>query len=489
MKTKIKILFILFLFVVNNLFTQTIKFQHVYSGTGYDYGYCVTQTYDNGYAVAGATSSTGNGSTDAYLLKTDSLGIFQWQKTYGGINIDQAYSIQETKDTGFVIAGFTNSFGNGGYDLYVIKTNRYGDTIWTRTYGGSNWDFAYSIAETADNGFIVTGGTYSFGKGYEDIYLLKLNSIGDTLWTKTFGGAKDDEARSIIQTLDGGYILTGYTKSFKDINGSYYTIKTNSLGDTLWTSEFGRSGEDVAYEVIERVYGGYIVGGKSKSSNGDYDGLAANLSITGALDTNFHIYGDASGDDAVHSLKQYPGGLWAVVGYTNANGAGSEDFLLYVETSTGNLGKTIGGIDSDKAYYINKTRDHGFIICGNTESFGNSDHVFLVKTDSNGVTIGAPKVTITDIKHYNKSNDICKLYPNPANEKLYLNFTTKGLTNNHPITLNITDMIGRIYYQRSIYINGSEAIEINTGNLQNGIYIVTIEGDDFLINQKLIIEH
>jgi Secretion system C-terminal sorting domain len=489
MKTKIKILSILFLFVVNNSFTQTIKFQHVYSGTGYDYGYCVTQTYDNGYAVAGASSSTGNGSTDAYLLKTDSMGVFLWQKTFGGINIDQAYSIQETKDTGFVIAGFTNSFGNGGYDLYVVRTDRFGDTIWTKTYGGSNWDFAYSIAETADSGFIVTGGTYSFGKGYEDMYLLKINSVGDTLWTKTYGGAKDDEARSVIQTKDGGYILTGYTKSFKDSLGSYYTVKTNSLGNILWTSEFGRTGEDVAYEVIERVYGGYIVGGKSKNSNDYYDGLAANLSISGTLDPFLHIYGGSSGDEVVYSLKQYPGGRWATVGYTDLYGAGSSDFILITETATGQINKTFGYAGSDKAYYLNKTKDHGFIICGNTESFGSTDHVFLVKTDSLGIAPDTAKVTITDINKFNTPNAILKIYPNPANEKLYLSFTSKELFNNTPVLISIADVIGRIYYQKLININGSAPIEIGTNNLEKGIYIVTMEGDNYCKNQKLIIEH
>lgn len=489
MKSTIRICFVLFIVTVNISVAQIITFEHVYKGTGYDFGYSVVQTYDKGYAVAGSTSSTGNGSTDAYLLKTDSMGVFQWQKTFGGINIDQAYSIQETKDTGLIIAGFTNSFGQGGYDLFVIRTNRFGDTLWTRTYGGSNWDFAYSVAATADSGFVITGGTYSYGKGSEDMYLLKINSVGDTLWTKTFGGIKNDEARSVIQSKDGGYILTGFTKSFGDDNGDYYTVKTNSSGDTTWTCKYGGTEEDIAYEVIERVYGGYIVGGRSKSSGaGNFDGVATNVSSAGVV-TWSGAYGGTD-DDGIYSIKQSPGGRWAMAGYTYSFGLGmgASDYLLYIESPfSGLLSATFGGNNMDKAYWINKTRDNGYIICGNTSSYGNVDHVFLVKTDSNGVVVSSTiQETITGIIPINKPNNDFKIYPNPTNDKVYLTFKNTNLYSSTTIT--ITDVLGSIYYRKEITISTSEAIEIESGNLASGIYIVTIEGNNFSENLKLIIE-
>ncbi len=487
----LKLILILVLFAAKISVAQIIEFEHVYGGSGYDYGYSVTQTYDKGYAVAGSTSSSGSGSTDAYLLKTDSMGIMQWQKTFGGINIDQAYSIQETKDTGFVIAGFTNSFGQGGYDLYVIRTNRYGDTIWTKTYGGSNWDFAYSIQQTIDSGFIITGGTYSFGKGYEDMYLVKINSIGDTIWTKTYGGIKDDEAKSVKQTKDGGYIITGFTKSFGDANGDFYTVKTNNVGDTLWTNKYGGIQEDDGYDVIEKYSGGYFIVGKTKSSGaGNFDGLLINMSTTGLFIWS-NLYGGTD-DDGINSVKQSPGGRWGMAGYTYSYGfaGGASDFALYIENA-GLHSTTFGGTNMEKAYSINNTKDNGYIICGYSSSYSNLDHIFLVKTDSNGVSPATPQVTlITSITSNIKPNTTFKIFPNPADGNVYLNFNSKGLSNNNSVTISIIDMIGRKYYYQKINnMNTLEQIEINTSNLNTGIYIINIEGDNYSVNQKLIIEH
>lgn len=490
MRNYLSLLFLFVLFATNSSEAQIIQFKKVYGSTGYEFGNSVCQTFDKGYAVAGSTSSSGNGSSDAYLLKTDSLGVYQWQKTFGGINIDQAYSIQETKDTGLIIAGFTNSFGQGGYDLYVIKTDRYGDTVWTKTYGGSNWDFGYSIEQTADSGYVITGGTYSFGKGFEDMYLVKIDSVGDTLWTKTYGGIKDEEARAVKQTADGGYIITGFTKSFGDVNGDFYTVKTNSVGDTLWTSKLGGIQEDYAFDIMQRPTGGYLLGGKTKSSGvGNYDGILINMSPTGTLIWN-NLYGGTD-DDGIHSIAQTATMRWGMAGYTNSYGAGSSDFVLYIEnTINGFHSNTFGGTNVETAYSIKNTKDNGYIICGNAASYSNLDHIFLVKTDSNGVSVGAEEVTvITSIDSDVIENNTYKIYPNPADEKVYLSFKGTGSENNNLVTITITDMIGRMHYQRAIHTSAAEPIEIDTGTLNKGIYIIHMEGPNFSLNQKLIIEH
>lgn len=490
MKNHLNLLFIFVLFATNISKAQIVQFKKVYGSTGYEFGNSVCQTFDKGYAVAGSTSSAGNGSTDAYVLKTDSLGIYQWQKTFGGINIDQAYSIQETKDTGLIIAGFTNSFGQGGYDLYVIKTNRYGDTVWTKTYGGSNWDFGYSIEQTADSGYVITGGTYSFGKGYEDMYLVKIDPFGDTLWTKTYGGIKDEEARSVKQTADGGYIITGSTKSFGDNNGDFYTVKTNSVGDTLWTSILGGTQEDIAFDIIQRPTGGYLLGGKTKSSGvGNFDGILINMSPTGALIWN-NLYGGTD-DDGIHSITQTAGMRWGMAGYTNSYGAGSSDFVLYIENPINNFhSTTFGGSSTETAYSIKNTKDNGYIICGNSASYSNLDHIFLVKTDSNGVASSTAEVTvITDMDTDVIKNNTYKIYPNPADEKVYLSFNGSASANNSSVTITITDMIGRMCYQKISRISTLEPIEIHTDNLNTGIYIIHMEGNTFSVKQKLIIEH
>jgi len=149
-----------------------------------------------------------------------------WTRTYGGSSDDGAYSVQQTTDGGYIMAGQTLSFGAGNYDFYLVKTNSLGDTLWTRTYGGNVHDCAYSVRQTADGGYIVAGYIYSFGAGSDDFYLVKTNSQGDTLWTRTYGGSNSDLAYSVQQTADGGYIVAGYTESFGAGDHDFYLVKT-----------------------------------------------------------------------------------------------------------------------------------------------------------------------------------------------------------------------------------------------------------------------
>ena len=168
---------------------------------------------------------------DIYLVKTDSLGDTLWTKTYGGNNNDFGYSVSQTADGGYILLGSSESFGVGAADFYLIKTNANGDTIWTRTYGGNDYEYGYSVAVTTNGGYILLGSTSSFGAGSSDIWFIKTNSIGDTLWTRTYGGIGSDGGSSVQQTSDEGYIITGMTKSYGSGNADIYLIKTDSLGN------------------------------------------------------------------------------------------------------------------------------------------------------------------------------------------------------------------------------------------------------------------
>lgn len=225
-----------------------------------DYALNVQQTTDNGYIVAGVTSNFSS-SWDFYMVKTNVNGDTLWTKKYGGVNADVNYSMQQTTDNGYILTGSTSSFGAGGDDVYLIKTNSTGDTLWTKTYGGSSNEIGYSVRQTTDGGYIVAGLTTSFGVGNEDVYLIKTNSLGDTLWTKTFGGANMDYANSIRQTSDGGFIITGYTESFGGGNGDAYLIKTDVNGSMLWTRTYGTTNTDESYDVHQTIDGGYAISG------------------------------------------------------------------------------------------------------------------------------------------------------------------------------------------------------------------------------------
>ena len=226
-----KLLFILLLTIPFIGFGQS--WEKTFGGTGFDWGNSVQQTTDGGYIITGSTESFG--SPDVWLIKTDGNGIEQWNNTFGGTENDYGYSVQQTNDGGYIITGETKSFGSGNPNVYLIKTDGNGDSLWTKTFGGTDYSKGKSIQQTTDGGYIITGVTTSLGIGFYEVWLIKTDGNGDSLWTKTFGGSDYDEGYSVQQTTDGGYIITGGIKFLSDV----YLIKTDGNGDSLWTKTFG----------------------------------------------------------------------------------------------------------------------------------------------------------------------------------------------------------------------------------------------------------
>ena len=224
-----------------------------FGGNYPEYGRSVQQTTDGGYIIAGE-------SDDVYLIKTDSMGNSLWTKHFGGNNSDGGRSVQQTTDGGYIITGSTASFGNGQSDAWLIRANSQGDTLWTKTFGGSGSDYGRSVQQTTDGGYIITGATASFGNGQSDVWLIRANSQGDTLWTKTFGGSERDYGRSVQQTTDGGYIITGAT-GIDTLVYDLWLLKTDSMGNSLWTKHFGGNNSDVGRSVQQTTDGGYIITG------------------------------------------------------------------------------------------------------------------------------------------------------------------------------------------------------------------------------------
>ena len=236
-----QIVLIVFLFICFLLKAQPpSKFMCRYGSNGYDVGYDLKKTLYGGYIIAGSTSSFGQGNTDFYLLKLDSLGQKKFETSFGGYSNEIAKSVIQLADSSFVLAGYTSSFGIGGYDIFLVKADKNGNLIWQKTFGGNDWDFAYNIELTSDGGFIICGTTYSFGYGNADGYIIKTDGAGNVTWTKTFGGKHDDEFKSVIQTSDGNYALTGYTKSFNDSLGDAWIFKIDLNGDEKLSEEIAK---------------------------------------------------------------------------------------------------------------------------------------------------------------------------------------------------------------------------------------------------------
>mgnify|MGYP000137820710 CR=1 FL=1 len=228
-----------------------------FGGINEEKGKSVQQTVDGGYIIIGHTSTFGNGSEDTWLVKTDLNGNEEWNQTFGGSSSDYGHSIQQTTDGGYIIAGYTQSYGNGGADVWLIKTDSNGDSLWTKTFGGSSSDLGFSVQQTVDSGYIIAGYTQSYGNGGTDVWLIKTNSQGIEEWSQTFGGSEDDEAYSIQQTSDGGYILLGRTQSYGNGVADVWLIKTDSDGTEEWNQTFGGSENDYGFSVEQTNEGDF----------------------------------------------------------------------------------------------------------------------------------------------------------------------------------------------------------------------------------------
>jgi arginine repressor len=259
----------------NVVWTKTI------GGSYNDVANSIIQSSDGGYVVAGWTSSFGAGSIDIYVVKLDSSGNVVWTKTIGGSSDDFAHSIIQSSDGGYVVAGVTYSFG-AGWDIYVVKLDSSGNVQWTKTIGGSYYDWAHSIIQSSDGGYVVAGETESFGAGVTDIYVVKLDSAGNVVWTKTIGGSSEDRAISIIQSSDGGYVVAGWTSSFGAGDVDIYVVKLDSAGNVVWTKTIGGSSDDFASSIIQSSDGGYVVAGDTESFGaGDVDIYVVKMDANG----------------------------------------------------------------------------------------------------------------------------------------------------------------------------------------------------------------
>ena len=232
-----------------------------YGGTGEDYATAIAPTLDGNFIVVGGTNTTVTGYNDVFLLKITPKGDTLWTKTYGGIYNDDASAITPTPDGNFIVVGLASSIDGNSCDVYILKIKPNGDILWTKKYGGTGSDVAWSITPTPDGDFIIAGQTTSFGADSGDIYLLKIKQNGDTIWTKTYGGNGDDGACAIIPTFDGNFIIVGYTTSFSAGYHDVYLLKINPNGDTLWTKKIGGTNFDGATAITPTSDGNFIVAG------------------------------------------------------------------------------------------------------------------------------------------------------------------------------------------------------------------------------------
>ncbi|MCB0312233.1 MAG: hypothetical protein KDH84_03055, partial [Calditrichaeota bacterium] len=270
---------------------------NAFGGEDDEEAYAVLQTADGGYVFAGYTKSLGLGGNDVLLIKADSIGNSQWIRTFGGAQDDEGYSLQQTTDGGFIIAGVTSSFGAGGRDVWLIKTDSAGNETWNRTLGGFGSDGAWSVQQTSDGGYILTGWTFSYGPGFlGNAWLVKTDSAGIEQWDQVFGGDDVDRGYSVRETTGGGYILTGYTSSSGAGLYDMLLIRTDAAGNAEWNRAFGGSGRDYGNAVQQTSDGGFIITGYTLSFGAGGDDLWVVKTDSSGNEAWNRTYGGGSSD-------------------------------------------------------------------------------------------------------------------------------------------------------------------------------------------------
>jgi len=316
------------------------QWNHNYGGSEIDYARHILQTSDGGYIISGTTESYGHGGSDIWLIKTDPTGFMEWDAYFGGVNTDQGRSIQQMTDGGYIIIGNSDFSGDGNQDIWLIRINSQGDSLWTKTFGGSGLELGADVQILEDGGFILLGSTESFGNGSSDIWLIKTDSQGDTTWTKTFGDNSSDYGKSILKTPDDGYIIRGVTESFGYGNTTLVLIKIDSTGNKIWDNAFGGSDGEGGNALGETNDGGHIL--------------------------ICHSY--------VHENNAYD------IRLIKIDGSGSVDW-----------DKTYGSLTDNYGFSVLQTFDGGYALTGSIGILGDGDinhsDIWLIKTDPEGNTI------------------------------------------------------------------------------------------------------
>jgi outer membrane protein assembly factor BamB len=353
-----------------------------YGGTGSDTGTGDTiQTSDGGYAISGDTNSSGAGGWDVWLIKTGAAGNVQWNKTYGGVLDEVSGGMCKTSDGGYAISGYTTSFGAGGRDAWLVRTGADGRAFWAKTYGGAGDDYALNVIQSSDRGYVLTGYTSSFGAGGQDAYIIKTDEHGNMEWSSAFGEKDNDIVYDARQTSDGGYIIAGYTNSSVSHSIDAWLIKLDHFGNMVWNKTYGGTGNDYGYSMAESDDGGYAIFGYTTSFGG-YKVYLVKTDASGNMQWN-KTYGATPIEIGLHGIRTADGG-YAISGWNYANG---QDFILIKTDAAGNLQweMTYGGTGVDNAYALLQSSDGGYVLTGNTNSFGaGGNDIWLVKTDALG---------------------------------------------------------------------------------------------------------
>lgn len=442
-----------------------------------DIGFEAVEGENGEYYVIGKTQVSQN-NWDAYVAKLDNNGDIIWENTYGGNMDEQIVSICPGLNSGYVMTGYTGTDANGLSDIWILYIDDNGDSIASAKYGSWSSDQGYCIRPNVDQGFIVSSRSEIYQWG-DQIHLMKLDISLDTIWTKLYGGPKQDYGHWVEETSDYGYIIAGrsYTTAYPE-SGDAWVIKTDNNGDTLWTRKYGGDDEDIFYALVE-TEDGYIFAGQTWSfGNGLIDVYVVRTDDNG--DTIWtKTYGGAGADYAFRMFEA-PDGNYVITGYSTSFNEGRDVYMIKID-GDGNLlwEENYGDVlDNEYMYGGAPTSDGGYIFAGKLDYYySNQDDIFALKLGPE--TTGIEQMTILNkCIFYN--------YPNPVkdNSTFYFDLKSKSM-----VKLSVSDAFGRevAFLFQGEFKSGKQQIDFNFSGFETGIYFVKLEVEDQVQVRKIIV--
>ncbi len=384
---------------------------------------CVKEDYNSGFVIAGVINHSAT-LRNAWIIKTDNYGDTLWTYTYGDNRNAEAFNISCTSDSGYIITGFKYIPGKSG-DVFLLKLDHNGEFEWEQTFGGSSYQEGYIVQQTTDGGYMVAGSDDVWGRGY-DYLLIKTDTSGIFEWSKTYGGNQYDHCTSAQQTYDGGYILFG--RSDSHYPNSDLAVKTNSMGDTLWTKIFRRSAHDIGWSVDQTTDSGFIFGGYTNNP--------------AKLDDFWFVRTNADGDT-----------LWM---------------------------KSVGYGGDQRGYCVLQTGDGGYILAGTSHqasSLGEDFYVVKLQASFTGINNSHIIPNVLNLRQN---------YPNPFDKSTKISWSQAVPAK---IILKVYDFSGR---EISLLVNqamlpGNHEVVFNTAGLAPGIYLYQIQINGLAESKKMIL--
>lgn len=375
-----------------NVFAQIIQFQKTYSSISSSYECTgIINTSDGGYLVTSNRYDTLLAyDADGAAMKIDAAGNVQWTKSYGGVTDDYIYSACELSNGDYILVGESSSFvSSGSWSILVIRTDNNGVPIWTKTISYLSAAGAKAIKKTFDGNLIITGAAVD-SNGAKTVQL-KMDANGNVIWANRYGNPNfgKEIGNDIIQTSDSGFISVGRTSSYGSGVPDIYLVRTDASGNLLWTKTFGGVLQEDAYSLLQTSDGGFVIAGITNSFNSgwEFDFYVIKTDVNGNLLWS-KTYANSNNDDQAFSITSTPDGGFAVFGYTMDTASGIKDFLLIKIDNLGNQqwAKTYDWGFEDYSASMKNTNDGGFVLTGSAYMGTFVDKIYIVKTDSLGIS-------------------------------------------------------------------------------------------------------